>query len=478
MGDRVFCIDFGSAFTKVALRRDPGADAELLKNPVRRVDEADFSVPSVAVVDRSAGGFVIEFGDKAANRKPGNGIFVHQNWKKAIFADPPTPDGPTKSPLEALLGSDEFKELAARFGVPAAQVQHVSQLVSAASALSGVPARPVPTPEMTQHKVAASLAPHFFNWLRKYVLDACSRLKATGLNFEAIPVRLAVPAFAGGRGYESHPGCAILLKALTSAGWPVHPDRPVVTEPYSNVVGILTKATNVLHKGRVHIGNMFSRGPLITVLKDAKHHTAYRALVIDVGAFTTDFAALDLNPGGKDVDDPDVAFSLKQHSVALGVGELDAKVFAALPKEKGEWLKNVALPLDLVDFQHKAYGEGKSLKRVGVGTIGAGVESTIVRDCVVAFGEQLAAETVKFCDGLPPFPMQELILTGGGSNIPAVRAAIQKAAQLGGRRFVKIHAPDAKKDGDSVVVQRLDETFTRGGSALGGASIYFEKSFY
>ena len=50
MADRVFAIDFGSAFTKVALRRDPGADAELLTSP-REMVGAEFCIPSVAVLD-------------------------------------------------------------------------------------------------------------------------------------------------------------------------------------------------------------------------------------------------------------------------------------------------------------------------------------------------------------------------------------------------------------------------------------------
>ena len=72
-----------------------------------------------------------------------------------------------------------------------------------------------------------------------------------------------------------------------------------------------------------------------------------------------------------------------------------------------------------------------------------------------------------------PATMQELILTGGGSNIPAVRDAIITAAQTGGTSFVKIHAPGVKRGkGTSPLVHKLDDDFARGGSALGGASIY------
>ena len=46
MPDRVFCIDFGSAFTKVALRRDPTADSELVGC---RDADVEFCVPSFAM---------------------------------------------------------------------------------------------------------------------------------------------------------------------------------------------------------------------------------------------------------------------------------------------------------------------------------------------------------------------------------------------------------------------------------------------
>ena len=61
--------------------------------------------------------------------------------------------------------------------------------------------------------------------------------------------------------------------------------------------------------------------PLITVLKDTAHHPTYRALVIDVGAFTTDFAGIELRPEDDKVYDIDAALSITQHSVPIGVSK-------------------------------------------------------------------------------------------------------------------------------------------------------------
>ncbi|MDB5309687.1 MAG: hypothetical protein JWO38_3889 [Gemmataceae bacterium] len=476
MADRVFCIDFGSAFTKVALRRDPGADTELLTSRVEGIG-AEFCIPTVAALDRTAARLVPEFGTKAVNRTPGNGIEVYQNWKKWVFAVPEATSQSQAPPLELFLQAEETNHLASKFGVSGGQLTQLRQLVATARILTGGPGGRVVSPEAQQHTFAATLAPHFFRWLREVVLDACTRLKTTGLKFEDIPVRVTVPAFGHGKDPEGHPGSKLLTDALAKAGWRLHPDRPAVSEPYSNAVGILTKGSNVLQKSRVQLGAMFGKGPLITVLKDSAHHPAYRAVVIDVGAFTTDFAAVSLDTDGKTIDDPDVAFAVRQHSVPLGVTDLDTRVVEALPEAQGAWLRK-AKSLDWEDFRRAAYGEGKGLRRAEIGVIG-GPSDAAVRDSLAAFVAQLVAEVEKFCSALDPVQVQELILTGGGSAVPAVRDAVQQAAQVGGQNYAKIHALGIKKTvGSATAVSKLDEQFTRGGSALGGASLYFEKEYY
>jgi hypothetical protein len=477
MAERVFCIDFGSGFTKVALRRDPGADVQLLK-PGVAIDDVEFCIPSTVAVDRRGAKPVAAFGPQAADLKPGGGIDVHRNWKKSVFLTPGSGKS-QHSPLEALLQSDELRELATSYGVAAGQIGYLQQLVGAARSLIAGPGGRVISAESQQQTIASALAVHFFHWLRQQVLAACNRMSGSGLKFEEIPVRIAVPAFALSDGSMPHPGCKTLTDALGKAGWPLHPDRPVVAEPYANAVGVLTKGQNVLHRSRVHLGQMFSKGPLITVLKDPTHYPAYRALVIDVGAFTTDFAAVNLRPNEETVDNPDVAFAVRQESLPLGVSDLDAKVIEALPGEKGEWLRDRAPALDWEDFRRAVYSDGKGFRKAEIGVIGGSADADAIRDSLQAFAAQLTAEVTKFCDGLDAVGMQELILTGGGSFIPAVREAVLQVCQAGGRTFAKIHAPGLKRaTGGSTPASKLDETLTRGGTAVGGASIYFEPEFY
>jgi hypothetical protein len=78
----------------------------------------------------------------------------------------------------------------------------------------------------------------------------------------------------------------------------------------------------------------------------------------------------------------------------------------------------------------------------------------------------------------PSGSLEELVLTGGGSFIPAIREAIQSASQTSGHAYAKTHAPALKKISGGPPVDKLDTTFTRGGTALGGVSIYFEKSLF
>jgi hypothetical protein len=480
MADRIFCIDFGSAYTKVALRRDPGADSELLTRRSKASSEADFCFQTTVAVDRRGPKAIPEFGDRAAGLSPGGGIDVYRNWKKALFLPQTASARSNQSPLDAFLQSEELHELASKYGVAPSQLTNLQQLVGAAKNLIAGPTGRVYSAEIQQQTIAASLAPHFFIWLRQQVLDACSRLPTTGLKYDSIPVRITVPAFDEMKTAESHPGWKILLDALGKAGWPVHPDHPTTAEPYANAIGILTKGTNSFQRGQVRIGDMFGRGPLITVLKDATHHPVYRAFVVDVGAFTTDFAILTLKPDGDNSSDPDSIISIAQKSLPVGVSDLDARMIEAFPKEKGDWLRK-ASPMDWEDFRPAVYSEGKGVRVPEIGVIGGPADAEIVRTCVSELANRITEETTAFLESLGSIPsgsIEELILTGGGSFIPAIREAIQSASQAGGHTYAKTHAAGLKRVSGGPPIDKLDTAFARGGTALGGSSIYFEKSLY
>jgi hypothetical protein len=472
--DCVFCIDFGSAYTKVALRPAAQDPAALLRCEEPAVE---LWAPTVAAVEWVGSDHKWAFGYAAAGIKPSSTIAVLTNFKKDLFATG-SPEAPASPPLESLLQSAEFNELAAKFGVLPPEVAVLRNFVGSARTLAG--ARPGGAPQAERRVSNAKIATaHYFKWLRGRILAACGKLPNRLLRYEDIPVRVSVPALGGEAELAQHPGCRRLREAVEQAGWRLD-ERPFVSEPESNAVGILTGSTNALtpKRKKINYREMFSRGPLVTVLAGDKNHPTYRALVIDVGAFTTDFAALAIDTGGKSAETSDGAgFAVKQQSVPVGVTDLDAEVLNALPDDKRAALKALAAR-DFEAFQTGAYTEGTG-HRVGSRVIGGDADRPAVRKCLDAFTGRVAAEVIAFCRQLgPAASMQELILTGGGCNIPAVREALMSAAKAAGG-FVKTHAPDLRPgQAGSPLVDRLDAQSGRGGSALGGASIYFEKACY
>lgn len=476
MPDRVFCVDFGAAHTKVALRT-------AVQEPTGLVQVGpgvlDFWAPTVVVADWSAGRSKpeLEFGESGAGYKPGPKVVVYKNFKRDLFSTLVNAT-PRRHPLEELVYSDEFGALAARYSVTPAWVQALRSMVQAAQAAFGGPEAPGATETRKQDEAKAATH-HYFKWLHGQVLQACQKLPHIALSYGDIPVRIAVPVLSRDADLNTHPGCVRLREALTGTGWKLD-DRSFVSEPESNAVGILTKATNALTKKKlIHLGGMFDRGPLVTVLKGDKNHPTYRALVVDVGAFTTDFAALTLDTGGKPTDPSEgIGFTIQRISVEWGISDLDACVRAALPEDKREALEQLS-PRDFAEFQIRAYTDDTGFRLPDRRVLGGAADRPLIEKCLDTFATRLAAETATFIQQLAPSSMQELILTGGGSNIPVVREALIKAAaSTPGNPFVKTHAPGLKKTKAGPPVDPLDDKFARGASALGGASIYFEKSYY
>ena len=486
MADRVFCIDFGSAFTKVALRRDPSATAGLLNRPgTEALETADFTFPSVVATDRTdPKDPKCVFGAEAVDLKSGGGVRVYRNWKKDLFQSVPSAEpGPAVSPLVSLFQSDEFRRLASEHGVTPAQAEFLRHMATAADGLTGGLAVRRPSAEAQEQVFAGKLAVVYFGWLRRQVLAACARLGVTGLRFEEIPTRVTVPAFGDGRpdAAAEQPGAVLLRQAVQKAGWPMHPTRPVVTEPYSNAIGILTHGHNVLSReGTIQFMPMFDKGPFVTVLKKSAYYPAYRAVILDVGAFTTDLAAVTLEPGKED-DGPFLHrdITLAERSVPLGISHLDDRMrdaITAMSPERGDAIRAfTAVKWD--NFRHSVYTEGRLYREAGGVRIGGADDRKTIDAVLDDFATNLATTVTEFCNDLPPVWQEELILTGGGSIIPTVRAALCRAAVREGQSCFKIHAADIKRQPSPTKIDRLDPTFARGGSAIGGASIYFEPAF-
>lgn len=473
MAARVFCIDFGSAYTKVSLRSDPRAASDLFQDGNLAVDELKICVPSALALDRSQTPPIAVWGQAAANEPLDSPRYeVRRNWKKEIFGSKlGASHRGNSNNLDGLLKSSELRELAGRMGVPATQIDSLRKLVAAAATLSA----PADTPSNSIS--LGRLAVTFFTRLRKSVL---SYFESRGIaDADKIPTRITVPAFRPESELRSHPGCEVIAKAVELSGWPLHPERPVISEPYANLIGVLTTGNNLLTpQGKIQYQGTFPPGLLLRVLGHPYEHPAYRGVVVDVGAFTTDFAMLTLDTHGNTISDVLPIIDVSAKSVPMGISDIDAAVMDALPTTKGDWLRRQAKGIDWEDFRMLTYSTNKPLRRNDGETIGKGEEAAQIQGCVQSFADLVAGQVKAFCAEMPPIEMTEVVLTGGGTNIPKVRDTILAAIKDAGWSYRKVHrGASAKAMGTGPVLVPLGEHLIRGGTALGGASVFFESEF-
>lgn len=479
MNDRVFCIDFGSGFTKVGLRTMPSRDTALLNLPSQQGGGVEFCLPSAVMAEQRDGGQHYEFGYDALGYRTDNRYQLFTNWKGWAFeAGQDHPVG-----LEAMLQSADFAALAGTYQVSLAQVKCLQYLVEYSRGLVG--AGPVPQ-ESLRVRRAKVLADKFFRFLREYTLKAVERLEPSLPNPHDVPVVLAVPAFAPEAELHTHPGVQLLTRALANAGWPLRQPSPVISEPLANAIGVLTGGCNSLRTTkaskstpsvtRIDLSKMFGRGPILTAMKDGKFYPLYRALIVDVGAFTTDVAVVEL-PTHELVDYPGEGIRIRQQSFALGVRNLDEQILAVLPGAQRTYMQSQATARDWEDFRPQVYSDGKPF-RTAEGSIGAKAEQPAVQSAIGEFGRSVAARVFEFCGELHPANMQELILTGGGNYIPAVRSAIEDAVALPGSPIVRVSSSARRTGISDAIARKLDPEASRGGTALGGASIYFEPRYW
>src|SRR6516164_9762035 len=100
----VLCIDFGSAYTKVALRTGLNGPANLIRDVPLAPKETSFCVPSVVARVERKGGVAWSVGEAAARMAPGNGVRIYRYWKARLLSDDPTNE-------ECEVGVKFFKEL-------------------------------------------------------------------------------------------------------------------------------------------------------------------------------------------------------------------------------------------------------------------------------------------------------------------------------------------------------------------------------
>lgn len=450
-------IDFGSAYTKVAIRRHLNQPSQLVIEDSLVQDPQRFCIPTLAAADERAGKTRWAFGPDAMQIVQGDGIRVYRNWKSHLFTAP----GRLQGKLPTTAQRSEIRVASRRTSETAwasSPVEHTALEIKAVTL-------------------------RYFSWLRKFLEGPCSSLGITDLSL--VPVRLCVPAFGMSEREEGNYSSAeeLLLHVLSEAGWNPADERPIVTEPQSNAVGIYTQGANATWtpsgpRGRkyIHFQQMFGFGGYLPALRTRSllhGEQNHCVLVVDVGAFTTDLAFLDF-----DLDQEEKPPCIQYESQALGVQRLDLSVLEALPTAKATKVKR----LDTrrwEELKRSLYVDQAPYRLEGA-TVGAGTEGSAIQKLVHDFAEQITEFINDFLRQNQITQLQEVILTGGGNMIPEICSLLMEGLLKRGLDTRLVHSPIGDVNGNSARFfhRAIDARFVRGASGIGGASVYFERRYW
>jgi len=327
-----------------------------------------------------------------------------------------------------------------------------------------------------EHSVEATIiAVHFFGWLRE-------RLAGSDANPENCETRVAIPAFDG-----KEKKAQMLAKCMELSGWKSIKIL-MATEPHANTIGIYTSGKNVVRNYQEnnevlpHYGLMFGQNEYIQAARNMIQFNAdpiLKILIVDIGAFTTDFALLTFDTraehdGLQNID--------QQSSHALGViNQLDRAVFGKLEARYGfDWSTNT---FDDAEKQKKKLyaGERVPILLTGfAGDIGDEEDHLSVTSQAAAFAGQIWAEMESLLQREKP---RKVYLTGGGALIdPVIQVLLRKLSDAHCNHAVlKADAdilPPTDLTGEPMVewttLQDSNESLGRLATAIGGASVIMQ----
>jgi hypothetical protein len=435
---RLISIDLGSAYTKVAVRRDWNGESDLLRNLPLASDEVDFCVPSVVARVRTGGDTRWSVGAEAAAQTPGDGVRIFRYWKARLFSK------------DSQARRDEMGQ----------------------------------APDAAADDDYEQVAVEFFRGLRESL-----ERSPYGGDVAASTVRVCVPQL------DAPDMDARVGGILHAAGWrPAH-GRVTVYEPESNACGMFTRGRNATwyppapsftpRAGRsLHLVKMLEPEGLLQALR--RMSGSFGVLVIDIGGFTTDFGYVQFDTSFQSDDwhRPVIV----QQSYELGIRELDQAIYDRLDAAAQRAIRRLspsewdALKVDLYRGRPVTLpGDGGEPLRIGAGE-DAERTTAALRD----FAERVIAVRDRFLRDHVRGPIDAQTLTGGGSMIaPLHRAVVHALAVEENARVYDLMDEDEPREtlagrGNRVEEHevearaRRNQELVRGGSAIGGSSVFFE----
>lgn len=434
---RLVSIDLGSAYTKVAIRRDWNAESDLLRDLPLASDEVDFCVPSVVARVEAQGDTRWIIGADAAAQAPGDGVSIFRYWKARLFA--------TGSPAQ--VSRDQMGQSTEAYGSEDYEL----------------------------------VATQFFRGLRESL-----ERSPYGEEIASSAVRVCVPridvADMDGR----------VGRILDAAGWrPAH-GRVTVYEPESNACGMFTRGRNATwyppaapftpRAGRsLHLMKMLEPEGLLQALR--RMSGSFGVLVIDIGGFTTDlgYVQFDTSFSSNDWHRPRIV----QQSYELGIRELDQAIYDSLDEDAQRAIRQLspsewdALKVDLYRGAPVTIADERGRPR----RIGDAEKTT---EALRHFANRLIGVRDTFLRDHVRGPINAQTLTGGGSMIAPLHAAVVQALATdeAARVYDLLDEQEPRRTlsqrGGGVREQevearaRRNQELVRGGSAIGGSSVFFE----
>jgi len=398
------CIDLGASFTKVAYRDSPDATSRLLQD-AGLPDDHHFCIPSVAARSVATDAWV--FGTEAMDLKAGPRVEVYQNWKAELF----DPDREVTFDVLDDVDDDVRKVLL----------------------------------EGDRTLRALDVATRFLRWLHDVQIPAM----LPGVDPASVETQLCVPDYI-----LDDPLAMRLEGILADVGFR-NSSTFTLSEPKANLIGVLTEGANALTRvGRPNPAVMFGDTAVLKRLASP----GQAVLIVDVGAFTTDFALAGFT---QDVD----GFAQEpSQSMAHGIRKLDDWLLADAPKVDRDRVNSSAAERE--HFHATIHGGIAGPRPEEFGLTQPAVDGTVER-----FTRVILDEIESFVAAHEPEGLVAAVLTGGGSNVRGI--ANRLATALYERDIATLHAP---KDTDAPldrVMYGLRPELVRGASAIGGASILY-----
>jgi hypothetical protein len=479
-------IDFGNSYTKIGIRQKLNEKSQALRSDIDlRYDEDNLCIPTVAARVIENGKERWLYGTEVKTGSKQSEIQVFRNWKPHFFRGETTPPNEDRANLNGKEGTgdawsgftDGLLEKLLKDGTlrPAKEKEVRAEL----KRRKAVPEQVGPGFDYKE------IGKGYFAWLRRFVEPFC-KLKGIGTT-DQIPVRITLPSLG-----ENSALASLTLEAiLKETGWKPATNRAALHEPVANLIGTFTGGRNLVWTSpkpgsaeNYSLVGMIGDSTLFKAIRSFAHtsrHTRppiYWVMIADLGGYTTDFAMV-----GFDLDNAEICQSgrvdgkrlLGDLSKQIGVHDLDKQIGDVLNGSQRKAFETLVADVDglRIDFFHQAVYQNLRAYNTGKGIIGQEPnERKSIEEVIRQFADRVAESAEEFLLIEQYDHIDELILTGGGFNIPLVREAIRR--KLERYNLKNSHIPLADQLDIPPRCRKLERILVRGATALGATSVYFD----